>query len=797
MPQTRNRLSKPSLTLISLLFAAIPAIGSDDQPLSSGRWVIYTDKPAASWEHGMLTGNGSHGARIMGNPHTERIICSHEELFTRFWDRKIVMTADIANLLPRVRELIDAGKEGEAYKLADDEAKRQLTEKGRVYRKAIIPHPAFDLFITYGTEGDVSGYRHKLDFETGEAMASWVVGGKSVQQRVFSSRVDNVNVINIKAGEGSKLNLSVSIREVAGRKGILGTAVKRPVIRAEQGWLTYDTDYLLDPGGYEGLVRVTTRGGKTSVGDGSIDISGCDEVLLLVRVTPLVDGSVSRFDESKKLLEGMSASYDDLFAPHAREHGGMFRRVTLDMNAGGQWKKTSTEEMISSSQQLGVTPLFLEQTYAAGRYLLISSCGKYPAPLQGIWPGKWQAPWDGGFVLDSNVNLAISAAAMGNLPECCNSYLGYIKGLLPGWRANAKSYLGCRGFLAGNYTDPESGYLVHIGHTMGWMYWPGGAGWNLHPIYDYGLFSGDSDFMKREVLPLYVELADFYEDYITSGKDGFYHIYPGVSPENRPKGQVKTLKDCTFDIAVAKEVFRVLVELGEQFNVDEKKIALWREYGEKLVPYRINRDGALAEWIPNKYGEFYTHRHISHLIQVYPWWEFSLPGTSPDIIAAAGVALNKRFAFDAPETHGLMHVALMAARLKDIGKVTKNLHRLASRKYFYNNLSTSCRDHQKIFNLDCSLSLPRLIMEMLVFSRPGHIELLPAWPADYPDGKITGVLVRGGHKLDISWKDGKLLKAALHTGCDGVCTVKYGKIERNVRFKGKESLDLEALLAAD
>ena len=37
-------------------------------------------------------------------------------------------------------------------------------------------------------------------------------------------------------------------------------------------------------------------------------------------------------------------------------------------------------------------------------------------------------------------------------------------------------------------------------------------------------------------------------------------------------------------------------------------------------------------------------------------------------------------------------------------------------------------------NLDTSLSMPHLLMEMLVFSRPGYIELLPAWPKDFADG---------------------------------------------------------------
>jgi hypothetical protein len=429
-----------------------------------------------------------------------------------------------------------------------------------------------------------------------------------------------------------------------------------------------------------------------------------------------------------------------------------------------------------------------------GRYLLISSSGKYPPPLQGIWGGNWSPPWQGGFVLDSNVNLAISAASMGNLPECAQSYFNYIKGLLPGWRLNARKYLGCRGFLAANYTDPQKGYLVHLGNQMGWMYWPGGAGWNIHPFYDYALLTGDEEFMKKEVLPLYLELADFYEDYLVLGKDGFYHVYPGVSPENSPKGQVKTLKDCTFDLAVAREVFRILIELGEQFKLDEKKIAEWKKYREKMAPYRINADGALAEWAPKKYGEFYKHRHVSHLILIYPWWELLLPDADPKLIKAAGVALDERFKFDSAESHGLMHVSLMATRLHDVEKVRTNLHRFATRAYFFTNLVTSCRSGQRINNLDAALSLPRLLMEMLVFSRPGHIELLPAWPADYPDGSLTGVLIRGGHKLDLTWSAGKVVSATFHAGRDDRGIIVHGAVKKSFEFKAGTRYQFDAQL---
>ena len=415
---------------LAAMFLATAGVRAAAESPNPGRWVIHSDAPAPSWEHGMLVGNGRHGARVMGDPVRERIVCNHEELFSRFWDRKIEMVADIAELLPEVRRLIDEDKEKEAYTLSNHVAVRLLEEKGRIFRKAVIPHPAFDIYIEHETPGDPSDYRRQLDLETGEALTRWAVDGGGVEERVFSSRPHNVNVIHLKGTGGRKLDVTLRLAEVPGRRSakvkLKGTSFgdcMKSSVEFSADWIIFDADYTLDPGGYQGVVRVIAKGGTKKLDDSGIRVSGAEEILLLVRIVAQRDGSVSLVKQVKAELEQMPADYDELFLPHAQQHGVMFLRSVLDLGAAAGWESTSTEQLIENSVQDGVTPLFLEQVYAMGRYLTISSCGKYPPPLQGIWGVSWNPPWQGGFVLDSNVNLAISSAAMSSLPECSQSYI--------------------------------------------------------------------------------------------------------------------------------------------------------------------------------------------------------------------------------------------------------------------------------------------------------------------------------------------------------------------------------------
>lgn len=156
---------------------------------------------------------------VMSQPGSERIICVHEELFLRAWERDKKAVADIAHLLPEVRRLIEAGKQKEASELAIREAGKQLDEMGARQRVPLAPHPAFDLKIEFGSMGEPSGYQRQLNLETGEAMSQWTDPKGGVQQRVFTLRIDNVSVVSLQATGGRKLDVTLSLAETPGRAG--------------------------------------------------------------------------------------------------------------------------------------------------------------------------------------------------------------------------------------------------------------------------------------------------------------------------------------------------------------------------------------------------------------------------------------------------------------------------------------------------------------------------------------------------------------------------------------------------
>lgn len=222
--------------------------------------------PANTWEDAFVTGNGSHGMMVNGLLGDERIICVHEELFIRGWDHNKETVPITASLLPEVRRLIDGHKNAEAANLITSEADRQLNAMGAYQRTSCIPHPAFDLCMQSlsAPASEPENYRRQLDLETGEAKVFYD-GEDGITESVFSSREHNVNVVRLKAGKNGKVNTRLSLKETPGRKGMssghnLDSAFLSVETEAVPGWLSYKANYWNDPGGYEGLARVTLKG---------------------------------------------------------------------------------------------------------------------------------------------------------------------------------------------------------------------------------------------------------------------------------------------------------------------------------------------------------------------------------------------------------------------------------------------------------------------------------------------------------------------------------------------------------
>jgi len=72
---------------------------------------------------------------------------------------------------------------------------------------------------------------------------------------------------------------------------------------------------------------------------------------------------------------------------------------------------------------------------------------------------------------------------------------------------------------------------------------------------------------------------------------------------------------------------------------------------------------------------------------------------------------------------------------------------------------------------------------MLLQSQAGKIELLPALPDAWKNGKVSGLRARGGFQVDEIWQNGKLTSATIRSDTGEPCSVSCGGKTVDLKIK--------------
>lgn len=769
---------------------------------TESRTTLWYDRPANYWEEALPVGNGRIGAMVFGGVLREHIQLNEETIWS---GHPVPAWSDPAKPEARRRrqELLFAGKirASEAFQFSPEELARLNLPAARPIPGTTTTRHAYqplgDLYLQFdhGVAHE-ENYRRSLDLDTAIATTRYSVDGVGFAREVFSSHPHGVLVIHLTADRAGALNFSATLdyrKDVAADMyrydAELGAKVASVTAPPRPRWIALGADRFSWQGQaaqegtrFDARFEVRSVGGSVTATETGFRVVGADRVTLLMAVGTDFRGgdSAARAERDLEALEGWEI--DVIRAAHVADYQALFRRVSLDLGRTRAADLPTNRRVMA--RMWGVADNRVDQAgdrdpdlfalaFQFGRYLAIASsrAGTLPPALQGLWNDSLLPPWFGQHTPDINVQMNHWLAETTHLAECHTTLFDLIDASIPAGREMAKLSYGARGLVLHAMTN----FGARGAHDD----WPDFSGWIARHYWEHFAFSGDREFLRDRAYPFIKDCALFYLDtMVRDPRSGAWVTGPTYSPEHRfvaDDGQPAYADmEVTMSMAIAREVFAHFVQAAEILDRDETLRGEVQARLEAMAPYGIGPEGRLLEWGRGRQEREPGHRHFSHLYPLFPGGEITTRRT-PALAAAARQSLMWRLAHNAGWTAWSRAWSMaLAARLGDGGLAHEQLKRHLETTTWPNLMASHPRlgGDTACFQIDGNFGTTGAIAEMLLQSHAGEIELLPALPAAWARGSVTGLRARGGFVVDQQWENNRLSRAVLTATRAGNCILR-------------------------